>query len=86
MATIAQYQAALKQSAAAVARKMGVNFTGTDKQTRVIVRVTLGVFATLIKLMVDKGLFTDAEIQAAFDTASGTDYTDEPVVTEDPLP
>lgn len=85
MTTVAQYQDALRQSAAAVSRKMGANFSGTDKQTRVIVRVTLGVFATLIKLLVDKGLITDAEIQAALTAAATTGYTDEPLVTPEPV-
>jgi hypothetical protein len=86
MTAISVYADALKQSAAVVARKMGVNFAGASKETRVIVRVTLGVFATLIKLLVDKGVFTDAEVQAAFDATAGSAYTDEPVMTPEPPP
>jgi hypothetical protein len=63
---------------------MGVSFAGTDKQTRVIVRVTLGMFATLIKLLVDKGLLTDAEVQTALTGAAVVGYTDEPVVAPEP--
>jgi hypothetical protein len=86
MATLAQYNNALKQSSAAVARKMGVHFAGADMQTRVMVRVILGMFATLIKLLVDKGVLTDAEIQTAFDAAAGTAYTPEPSVPDEPVP
>lgn len=66
------------------ARKMGVNFAGADKQTRVALRVTIGMFATLIDLLVEKGVFTDAEIQAKLNISAGTDYTDEPVVAPEP--
>lgn len=84
MATVAQYTNALKQSSAVVARKMGVNFAGTDKQTRVMVRVILGMFATLIELLVEKGVFTDAEIQAKLNISANLAYTDEPLVTPEP--
>lgn len=65
---------------------MGVSFAGSDKKTRVLIRVVLGVFATLIKLLVDKGVLTDAEVQAALSTSAGDAYTDEPLEPTDPVP
>jgi hypothetical protein len=78
MTAIAVYANALRQSAATVARKMGVNFVGASKETRVIVRVTLGMFATLIKLLVDKGVLTDADVADALGVTAADTYTDEP--------
>lgn len=79
MTTIPTYTNWLKQATAAVADKMGVGFSGSDKGTRVLVRVVLGLFATLIKLLVDKGVLTDAEVQTALADAAGTAYTHEPI-------
>jgi hypothetical protein len=84
--TVQQYTNALKQSSAAVARKMGVHFAGSDMPTRVMIRVILGLFATLIKLLVDKGVITDAEVQAALTAATGDVYTEEPAEPPDRVP
>lgn len=86
MTTTAQYSGQIRLAARVVGRKMGVDFGGSSKELRVLVRVVAGTFAVLIKLLVDKGLLTDAEIAAALTASAGDPYTDEPVDPPTDLP
>lgn len=83
MATIPAYVDALTTAALAIARKRGVLAARTDKQTRVIFLALLTILATLAKAIVDKGLLTNAELQAALDLAASDTYADEPVEPPD---
>ena len=45
---------------------------------RLVVLTMDVVLAVIVKVMVDKGLLTDAELKTAFDTAAGLDYPEQP--------
>jgi hypothetical protein len=83
MATVKVYADMLRASADVVARKMGVSFPMASKETRVLIRVIIGVFAELIKVLVDKGLITDQEIAARLSASPAEEYVPEPVVQQD---
>src|SRR5689334_5074666 len=86
MTTLKTYSGWLTQTAAAVARRMGFNVTGASKEARVQARVTVGLIAGVVKILVDKGVVTDAEVQAML-TGFGTDtYAPEPVLPPDAEP
>jgi hypothetical protein len=82
MAEVREYAAMLRQSADTVAHKMGVYFPGSSKETRVLIRVIVGVFAELIKVLVDKGLVTDEEIATRLSASPAEEYVEEPVVPD----
>jgi hypothetical protein len=76
MATVKAYVAAMRAAQQGVAAKLGSSLA--DKRTQVTVTSVLAVQAVLVKLLVDKGVVTDAELQAALNTAQGDAYPDEP--------
>lgn len=79
MATARFYANQLSARVGKVAFAFGVDVSGIDKQTRVMFRTIMIVLGVLVKIMVDKGVVTDAELGAAFDTVAGDTYPDEPV-------
>jgi hypothetical protein len=85
MTDVRVYADWLRQVNAAVADQMGVNFAGSDKQLRVVARVMIGDFATLLKLLVDKGVLTDQEIQGVLAAAAADTYADEPLTPPQPV-
>lgn len=78
MATIAQYVQKMRSTHQLVAWKMGTDVSGMQKSTRAAVAAVFVVVAVVVKTMVDKGLITDADLNAQL-TALGDDvYADEP--------
>lgn len=84
MTTLKQYATMINQAALVVARKMGLEVAALDKTDRIQARVTTGLIAGLVKLLVDKGLVTDLEVQALLQSYGGDTYVSEPV--ESPVP
>lgn len=80
MATVRQYQQKLWKYGTFVCVKMGVDPDGSDKTTRVMTKATLTLMAVILKLIVDKGLITDGELDAAYIAAGNDLYPDEPVI------
>jgi hypothetical protein len=78
MATVGQYLVQLQQAGGKMAGQMGVDVTRSMKSDRVVARATLGLLAVLIKLLVDKGVITDADLLTAYGAAGGGSYTPEP--------
>lgn len=78
MTTLKVYSGWLSQAAAAAARKMGFVVALADKESRVQARVTIGLIAGLVKLLVDKGVITDLEVQTLLAAYGGDSYTPEP--------
>lgn len=78
MASAKQYLVQLKQVLQAVAFKMGHDLTETQKSDRVLVNSLGLTVAVLMKLLVDKGIVTNAELSAAFDFVRDDGYDDEP--------
>lgn len=79
MATVQQYSVQLLGAARRVALKMGLEPTLAGKETRIMLRVLVGINAALIKTLVDKGVITDADLFAAIASTVGSPYPDEPV-------
>jgi len=79
MATVKTYIQALLDRQTIIAKKFGADLTGADKQTRVLNLALLVLIAVLIKTLVDKGLITDAELNATLNAARDDAYPDEPL-------
>ena len=78
MATVKTYANQLWQRATPVAYRYGVDLEHSAKELRVLLRITCLMVAVVLRLLFDKGLVTDQEIIAAFDTAGGDTYPEEP--------
>jgi|1185.fasta_scaffold03724_4 hypothetical protein len=81
MASTRQYWNALKSTRNAIALDMGVQESLTPKDMRASDNAGLAAVAIVIKALTDKGVLTDAELQAA-QAAALADIWDE----EHPLP
>jgi hypothetical protein len=79
MATIQTYQSKLWTTGVAICSKMGVDPSGIGKSTRAVAKAILFLIAVLIKALVDKGYFTDVELNAAYQAAQDDAYPDEPM-------
>lgn len=77
MATLSQYTNQLRAKQEALSRKLGAWLPGMSPEPRVVLACSDATFAVLLKLLVDKGLVTDAELQAAFAAASAADFVPE---------
>jgi hypothetical protein len=81
MATIAQYVATLRGAQERVAALMGSVLRGQMKDRRTEQVSMLALLAVLVKVLVDKGLVSDAELQDAFTAAINDAWPAEPDVT-----
>jgi hypothetical protein len=86
MTDLRTYSGWITAASAAVARKMGINVAGSSKEARVQARITIGLIAGLVKLLVDKGVLTDAEVQALLGGYGGDTYAPEPAEPQLPDP
>ena len=85
MTTLGQYMDQLLQRQRALATKLGSWLPGMATDYRVILACGDASQAILMKLLVDKGLLTDAELSAAFNAATAASFAG--VATEpEPLP
>ena len=82
MATVKQYVHELRERAVIIALKRDVDVRGADKQTRVLFLSILTILAVVVKVLVDKGFLTNAELAAGLDAARDDTYDREP--TEPP--
>lgn len=64
MTTVPEYAAILWQKQQVVAKRMGVDLSRADKPTRVVNYSLLVVASLLGKVLVDKGIVTNAELLA----------------------
>jgi hypothetical protein len=80
MATVKAYVVAMRTAQKQVGLKLGSGLG--DKRAQVLVTSVLAILGVLIKLLVDKGIVTDAELQAALNAAQADTYADEP---DDPV-
>jgi hypothetical protein len=69
MATVQQYVASMKDAQATVAIQLGADLSLESKTTRVLNTSLLGMVAVVAKTLVDKGLITNAELNATLTTA-----------------
>lgn len=74
MATIKQYARNLWQVQRSVAQKLGVNIAWSQPDLRVVALSSDVCLATLIKVLTDKGVVTDPELQTAFNAVLNADF------------
>lgn len=77
MATIRQYQQAMRNAALPIGLQMGVDLRRADQTTRVILRVVTLLLAVICKALNDNGAVTDAQLTAALDAAVADAYPSE---------
>ncbi len=78
MAAARQYAVQVRDVVRAVAAKQGGGLAGAPKATRVVINTVALVVGVLCKLLVDKGVVTDAELADAFGVVQADAYADEP--------
>ena len=79
MATARQYASQVYDGQRAIAAKMGVVLDTEAKGIRVVLKCTSVIFGVLMKLLVDKGLLTNADLTDAFAFVQSDSYPDEPI-------
>jgi len=83
MATTKQYWLMLRMMSRTVSVKFGVDLKEADQNTRALVAIVGAMFAMLLKLLVDKGVITDDDIQAAWvDARDNNQWDPEPAQPE----
>lgn len=79
-----QYWTMLRTMSRAMSTRFGVDLRMAGVETRAALAVTGAANAMLLKLLVDKGIITDAEIQAAYLDAKNNNVWDQEPVDPDP--
>jgi hypothetical protein len=82
MASLEQYVKIMRDAQVDVARRLGMDLSYADKQSRVAALSALTVQAVLVKALVDKGVLTNAELQAAINTIRSPAYAPTPIPVE----
>lgn len=82
MTSIPQYLKVLRDLQDDVSRRFGVNLATSSKDTRVAALSGLSVQSILIKILVDKGVISNAELVSAINAVRSSPWAppDEPVV------
>lgn len=78
MATVKQYTTRLRSAHERIALKLGTDMVSAPKELRVAVTGGLVLLAVVVKTLVDKGVVTDAELNATFTAVEEALYDDEP--------
>jgi hypothetical protein len=73
VATVRGYWNTLRTVRNQIAYVMGVDATTVSKDVRALANANLAAVAIVIKCLTDKGVLTDAELQARATAALGTD-------------
>lgn len=82
MATTRGYWNVLRTTRDLIGMRMGVDVNGCGKEARALANANLAAVAIVIKALTDKGVVTDAELQARANAALGQDgsiWDDEPL-------
>lgn len=80
MATVKQYALKLWDIRTTVSRQLGSDIATADAATRAEAMASDVVTATVLKLLVDKGVVTDAQLNAAAAAIMGAAFPQLPVV------
>lgn len=90
MPTVKDFWLELRGMARQMAPRFGFDLRRSSVELRGLAALTAAEFAVLLKLFVDKGIVTEAEVQAAFLDARDNNAWDvepiTPVVPSDPPP
>ena len=79
MATVKTYGTRLWGAYRALGRAMGVDLASSSKEARVLIKATCAILGVLLKVLVDRGVLTDAQLEAGYAAAEAELYPDEPV-------
>ena len=74
MAALGTYFGQLWSKQSALSKRLGAWLPGLGTEHRVILACSDAGLAVLLKLLVDKGLVTDADLQTAFGAATVADF------------
>lgn len=80
MATVRQYVTQIRTAQDSVAERLGS--TVSDKRLRIVLVMAAIPAGVVMKLLVDKGLITNAELTATFNDAVADAWPEEPDPTE----
>lgn len=78
MATTVTYYRQLKNARDTIAAALGVDVRSVQTETRAMSNAVLACLAILIKALTDNGVLTDAQLQAAVQTALAEAWDPEP--------
>lgn len=81
MATVQQYFNALRTTRNTLCGLLGVSFPDTEKTVRTLSSSDLACLAVVVKALTDKGVITDADLQAAQASALTGAWDAEPPLT-----
>jgi hypothetical protein len=79
--TVQQYVQLLRPLARKISVTLGEDVGKVQRTDRILLVVQLGALSVLIKVLVDKGILTDAELQAAYNAAAA-----DPTYPVEPIP
>lgn len=74
MATIKQYASQLWATHKTIAQKFGVDVASADRLTRSVALAEDVMLGTLVKILVDKGLITNADLTAAYTAVTNATF------------
>lgn len=83
MATVKQYSRNLWTVQKTIMRKLGLDVLWGGPEDKIRAMSGDVMLGTLIKLLTDKGVLTDAELNAAYTAVAAFDF---PVIRDGPLP
>ena len=88
MTTVRQYAQQLRAVAVRIGQGLGENLAVEEKTERIKLNLILGMVCALIKLLVDKGVITDADVTQAYTTFLNTPsaWPDVPDPAQEPAP
>lgn len=84
MATVKQYAINLWKTHRAVAQKLGMNMAVGGPEERIRALSSDVLLAGLVKILTDKGVVTDAELNAMYTSLANADYPRPGTVPQDP--
>lgn len=84
MATIKAYARNLWNVHKIVSQKLGTDIRWGSSEARVAALTNDVCLAGIVKILTDKGLITDAELQAVFTTITNADFPRQPAIINAP--
>lgn len=85
MATVKQYALRLFKTQKSVAQQLGTDITWGGADARVAALTNDVMLAALIKILVDAGVITDAQLTAAYGAVTSAVFPPQPAVIQSPM-
>lgn len=84
MATVVDYVTAMRQRQLIIGRALGADLTSLDPQIRVLNLSLLALNGAIVKALIDAGVLTAAQLNAALNSARDDAWWSEPTNPADP--